>query len=284
MTYTIPPGTPKAAKAATFGRELVKACTARGVPLKELERVTGVGHTSLDNYRRGLILPKVEVARALAAALDAPRLAVLIVLARTFACARKGCARTFVNDTGAPRKYCSPSCLHIAQNLREASRRARRAGQTGDKRTANAATAQLRSGLRIADERAGLLEDAIAAMCTGCEPEGVCRVDDCPLRPFSPLPLEVHRVRGRARTEFEIRQEVGRRPEVIAGRSAAMKAHHADPEYAARHSASLRAAAARQTPDDKAASAAKAKASYPAERRSVVSKRMHAARRETRSA
>lgn len=120
-------------------------------------------------------------------------------------------------------------------------------------------------------------------MCLACEPEGLCRLEDCPLRPFSPLPLEIHALRRQPRTEFAIRSEIGRRPEVRAARSVAMKARHADPEHAARHSASLVAAHARRTPEQKAAAVAKAKASYPAERRSAVSTRMHAARRQAAS-
>lgn len=279
MTFTIPPDSPKAVVAAAFGRELVKACRLRGVPLNELERVTGVGHTTLDHYRRGLSLPKVEVATALAAALDTPRLARMIVEARTHGCARRGCERTFVNDTGAPHRYCSPACLRIEANVRLAGTRRRQAGQTGSKAKANAAVARLKSGLAIADEQIGVLQGAIAAMCRGCEPDGVCRVGDCSLRPFSPLPLERHAVSDQPRTKAEIRSEVGRRPEVRAARSAAMLAHHADPEYAARHLAGLIVAQAKRTPEERAASAAKARITYPAARRSAVSTQMHADRR-----
>jgi len=250
--YTIPPDSPKAVKAAAFGRELIKACRARNVPLKELERVTGVGHTSLDNYRRGLNLPKVEVAVALAHTLDWPKLAEMIVAARTFACARKGCLRTFRNDTGAPHKYCTEMCRRIAENLRMASTRVRQAGQTGSKASANAAVRQLRSAIGIADERAQVVEGAIDAMCRGCEPEGVCRLADCPLRPFSPLPLEAHRQTGRPRTNAEIRVELNRK--AAPARSLAMTAHlAAHPE----HKAVLAAASARRhaemTPADREA-------------------------------
>lgn len=204
MSYTIDPGSPKAVKAAAFGRALVRACHKRNVPLNELSRATGVGHTSLDNYRRGLILPKIEVARTLAAVLDAPELARMIEVARTFECARAGCPKTFRNDTGAPRKYCSDFCRRIAENVRIAQRRARSAGQTGDARTRTAVISNLRAGLRIADERLSLLSGAIEAMCAGCEPEGICRTASCPLRPFSPLPLAIHDVRD-PRTEADIR-------------------------------------------------------------------------------
>ncbi|MHB8398406.1 MAG: helix-turn-helix domain-containing protein [Candidatus Limnocylindrales bacterium] len=204
MSHPIAPGTPKAVKAAAFGRELVKACAARNVPLNELSRATGVSHSSLDNYRRGLILPKVEVGRVLAETLGWPRLAAMIVAARTFECGRAGCSRTFRNDTGAPRRYCSNDCQRIAEKVRAATRNARRAGQTDERRYRNASIATLRSGLRIADERNTLVVGAIDAMCRDCEPEGICQTDGCPLRPFSPLPLAVHRA-GIARTGSAIR-------------------------------------------------------------------------------
>jgi hypothetical protein len=129
--------------------------------------------------------------------------------------------------------------------------RRRRAGQTGDKRTAAAAITRLRSGLAIADERARLLQDAIGAMCRACEPEGVCRDEDCPLRPFSPLPVELHVLRAEPRTEFEVRSQARRRPEAMARQSAAMRAWHADPANRGRRSDQLRAAHARKTPEER---------------------------------
>jgi transcriptional regulator with XRE-family HTH domain len=253
VSYTIPPDSPKAVKALTFGVELVKACKARSIPLKELERATGVGHTSLDNYRRGLILPKVEVARALAAALNWPKLAEMIAAARTVACARSGCRQTFRNDTGAPRKYCSEMCRRIAENLRDASHRRRQAGQTGSKLHANAAMRKLRSGLAIADERGMLLQSAIDAMCRGCEPDGICQVEECPLRPFSPLPLGQHALRSEPRTEFRIRSEA--RAQFRDSQREQMIAWHADPANAAKKAtiaAAHRAHHAAMTPEQKA--------------------------------
>jgi hypothetical protein len=129
----------------------------------------------------------------------------MIVEARTFACARAGCGRTFRNDTGAPRRYCSdvPADRREPPDRRPAARD--RTARPGDARTKARADPAPRGGLAIADERGRLLESAIAAMCAACEPEGVCRIEDCPLRPFSPLPLEIHALRSEPRTEFAIR-------------------------------------------------------------------------------
>lgn len=52
MTHTIPPTSPKAAQAAEFGRELVKACQARDVPLKELDGGSEPTCPSCREFRR----------------------------------------------------------------------------------------------------------------------------------------------------------------------------------------------------------------------------------------
>lgn len=279
MTYTIPPGTPKAAKATAFGRELTKALRARDVPMKEAARAVGIGRTAIDHYRTGTVLPKTATARALADVLDWPALGRIIAEARTFVCARPGCGRTYRHEGGGPRKYCTPACVTQAQAERDASTRLRQAGQTKDGRHRAAATAQLRSAARIADERARVAEDAIAAMCRSCEPEGLCRTAECALRPLSPLPFVDGRD-GVPRTNLAIRREIAARPEVRAGRSAAMRERWADPEYKARLAAVFVSSWANQTPEQRAARIEQARANYPAERRSVTSKRMHAARRE----
>lgn len=280
MTYQVTPGTTKARQALAFGLELHKACTARDVSFNELERKIGVGHTTIWHYRFGHMLPRLARATELAEALDWAKLRELVLKARTRTCARKGCGRTFVNDVGSEaRKYCAPPCRRIAGNLKQAEARARSAGQTGSFQARRAHVQRLRSAVRIADERVQLLTIVIAAMCGDCEPDGLCRTADCPLRLFSPLPLS-DRAQLPVRTLSAIRDEIAHRPSTLAKRSAAMKARHADPVYAARHSASIVAAFAKQTPERKAAGVAKRKASYPAERRSAVSKAMHAARRQ----
>lgn len=156
MTYTITPNTPKAASAAAFGRELDRALAKRDIGRNELWRATGIGRTALDNYRTGSSLPRTEAAAAIATVLDWPELLEIVRRART---------------------------------------RARQAGQTGDGRRRYQEVARLRSGIRVVQERSADQAAAIAAMCAACEPQGVCRTPDCPLRVFSPLPLAVHAVR-----------------------------------------------------------------------------------------
>lgn len=225
MTYVVTPGTPKAESAATFGRELARAIVARNIPRNELWRVTGIGRTALDNYRTGSSLPRTEAASALAAVLEWPRLLEIVAAARTRLCQR--CSRPFRNEGGnmGAKRYCGAACRETAAAEKTASRRNRQAGQTDDNRRRYQAVARLRSGIRIAEGRAAELADAIEAMCRDCEPQGVCRTVDCPLRAFSPLPFKVHET-GEARTMAAIRVELDRK----AGpkRSVAMVRRHAE--------------------------------------------------------
>ena len=193
MTFTIAAGTPKAASAAAFGRELVKALAVRKIPGNEIHRATGIGRTALCNYRVGASLPRTEAAAAMALALEWPKLLEIVQRARTKACLR--CGTPFRNEGGnmGAKKYCTPACRETANAERDASKRARQAGQTGDARRRYQEVALLRSGIRIAQERAVDLAAAIADMCRDCEPQGTCRTPDCALRAFSPLPLAVHR-------------------------------------------------------------------------------------------
>lgn len=226
MTYTLGADSPKKASAITFGRELVKAVETRRIPWNELWRVTGIGRTALDNYRIGASLPRTEAAAALAHVLEWPKLLEIVRKARTRACAR--CQRPFRMEGGnSGRKiYCSPACRDLAGQEAQASRRLRKGGQTDDRRQTAAAIARLRSGIRIAEDRAAELADAIDLMCRGCEPEGLCRTADCPLRAFSPLPFEVHEQQRQPKTMAEIRLEIDRK--AGSKRSIAMVRRHAE--------------------------------------------------------
>jgi hypothetical protein len=88
------------------------------------------------------------------------------------------CGRTFIDDSGSDnRLYCDGRCQKQAERTRadEAREKPRR---------------ETRRGL---DVRIRELQAAIDQMCRECEPEGTCRMEDCPLRPVSPLPLDERR-------------------------------------------------------------------------------------------
>ncbi len=206
MTHIIPAGSPKAASAAAFGRELLRAMTTRSVPRNELWRSTGIGRTALDNYRTGSSLPRTETAAVLASVLDWPKLIEIARAARTKACRR--CSRAFTMESGnlGAKRYCSTACREAQAQDTIAATRTRQAGQTDDNRRRYQALARLRSGIRIAEEQTAALRDAIDRMCGDCEPVGLCRTPECQLRPFSPLPIAVHRS-GDPRTAFQVRRD-----------------------------------------------------------------------------
>ena len=280
MTFTLPPGSPKALKAQVFGRELVRACRARDVGLNELARSIGIGHTALDHYRTGSVLPKTATAHAMAEVLDWPRLAEIIELARTFICDRPGCERTYRHEGGGPRKYCSTDCVRLAETQRMASRRIRQVAHKDDGRLRAAAIAQLRSATRIADERAMAAEIAIGAYCNGCEPEGLCRMAECPLRAFSPLPLVTHAVARRPLTNAEIRVESARK--AAPKRSVAMTRYWSDPAKRTAQSERSRAWHGSRTPEEHEAwvrSATEGQRARPPRDRAAAAQKAWATRR-----
>lgn len=219
VTHVLAVDSPKAAPARAFGRELMRAIEKRGIPRNELWRTTKIGRTALDHYRVGAVLPRTESAAALAAVLEWPRLLEIVAQARTKPCQR--CGRPFTNDGGnqGAKRYCTVSCRDLAAEERLASSRIRSGGQTGDARQTRAAIQRLRSGIRIAEERSRELVDAIDAMCRSCEPQGVCRTADCPLRSFSPLPFRIHGS-GDARTRQEIEEATTQKRWTPAARAA----------------------------------------------------------------
>ncbi len=128
----------------------------------------GMSRSSVTNWRNGRVLPRLETARRLALALEAPGLESLAAELRRRACLVDGVE--FVDDSGSDnRLYCSPSCQDVAQK-----------GRVGVDRRARAA---------VAERRLSVLQRAVDAYCRGCEPSGRCTTPGCDLRPGSPLPL-----------------------------------------------------------------------------------------------
>lgn len=187
MTFEIPVGSLKHDRAIRFGRELVRAMKARDVGSRTLADGAGCGRSAIRAWQEGRMLPRIEMARRLAAALDWPRLASLGVDLRTKRCPIDD--RPFTDDSGSDnRVYCGPSCQRVAEK--------RRIGSTVDKRAANA------------ERRLTIHRQAVETYCGGCEPEGRCVTPDCALRPVSPLPLfdsriAVEPVRSRSRNRWE---------------------------------------------------------------------------------
>lgn len=111
----------------------------------------GVSPTMIQHYRAGRYLPLRDMAQRIAEVLDEPT---LITLAAGDARCRM-CDRP-IPLNGTRRRYCSIECIRL-----------------------------FHKGVTPRQER-DPRQEAIDAMCLGCEPDGICRDDTCALRPFSP--------------------------------------------------------------------------------------------------
>jgi DNA-binding XRE family transcriptional regulator len=187
VSFTIPEHSTKRARAERFGRELKRAMKTRDVGTRTVAEAVGGSRTSVMYWRTGRMLPRLETARKLAAALDWPRIETLALELRRKLCQVDQVA--FVDDSGSDnRVFCSASCQRVAEKLRM--------GSTVDKRAA------------VAERRLSAQQQAVAAYCDGCEPSGRCVTADCALRPVSPLPLvdariDIEPVRSRRRNRWE---------------------------------------------------------------------------------
>lgn len=169
MTYKLSPESPRRAAARAFGVRLRTLMAKRRIGRRRLEKLCGVGDTSIANYRAGLSLPRLESAKAIADVLGDEQLVHIVVDARTYTCPVDG--RRFTYDGEGPRVYCSIDCQRVSEK--------QRAGQN---------VRVVTTGLK---RRLATFAGAVDAMCRSCEPEGQCRTADCPLRAVSPLPLRV---------------------------------------------------------------------------------------------
>lgn len=153
-----------------FSDELRAAMAARGMTGKELARLTGRSNHQIYDIRTEDGAPSLEFAVAMAEALDWDRLAELARDLWRRTCPE--CSTVFYINKGH-QTYCSERCSTGAKNRRRAGRRER----VRDKRL-------LKAHNLIVQYR-----ESVAAYCRGCEPDGICREAECPLRSVSPLPF-----------------------------------------------------------------------------------------------
>ena len=140
-----------------FAALLRSVMTRRQMTASVLSREAGVTEEAISQYLRGRNLPMVSTATRLADVLMDKTLLDFVIRMRTVNCVV--CGQTMVRARHRELLYCSRFC----QNL----------GKKGVGRN-------VRPDPRMA---------AIHEMCRACEPEGICRTFDCPLRAFSPLPF-----------------------------------------------------------------------------------------------
>lgn len=276
MSYTIPDTSPKRAIAIRVGEELTKALEMRDVSLKALSRALGgTSHTKLWQYKRGRILPRLSTALEISEALAWPRIGELVREARSSACHQ--CGRLFVMEGGsANKRYCTGKCRNAALRLRSHMAQAENAEDAPERRLIARLKAELdrvhgkasttihrlevRDAVREFEataphSRARRMQNlvdlhtvAVEAFCNDCEPEGVCRDSDCPLRPVSPLPMSPAR-------EVGIPTKAPGRwasPEAREAQSADMRRRHAeDPDWRERTRRQSTARWAALTPEER---------------------------------
>lgn len=145
-------GGPVSPDHARFASRLRLLQEQRGWTRARLAEQLGVTATMVGYWRAGRYLPQVGMAQLLSEVMGDPRLLTLVQAARTGRCP---CGSTFDREQSR-RQYCPIGCQRRAH---------------------------LKGGAKALDPR----QEAIDAMCRGCEPEGICRDDSCALRPYSPL-------------------------------------------------------------------------------------------------
>lgn len=161
----------KAELAHRFGAALLAARRRRKIGKRAIAIQTGISRNALTEYERGRILPQFASACRIADALGDENLVVVARECRTLPCAI--CAKPFLNDAAANRRYCSEACKDVDRKKR-------------------VGVVPRHSSVRLERELA-LYRPAVAAMCQQCEPSGACRTADCPLRIVSPFPLVLER-------------------------------------------------------------------------------------------
>lgn len=207
MTVRLTENSARGIHAARFGAELSKAMRARGVSNLRLAEASASTKSAIANWKVGGNLPRTDTALRLADVLDWPKLVELARAGRSRPCGR--CERPFVNEGGAPARFCSVACREVDEQLRRrpagslladvvAEELARVSGttrQVARRPLKTALSAYRRSeAKRVArvDKLAAQLvgvQSAVDAMCAGCEPMGLCNDMSCALRPVSPLPM-----------------------------------------------------------------------------------------------
>lgn len=150
---------PLVVSARRFSRALRKALDDQGRLQRDVCAEIGIGRSRMGNWLSGSAMPSQEMADRLADVLCAPALAELVAEARRRPC--DNCGKTFVAAEHSPARYCSMFCRRNQVKQVEGRRDLSRS---------------------VLQRRVALLDHAVAAMCSACEPLGTCRTPDCPLQ------------------------------------------------------------------------------------------------------
>jgi transcriptional regulator with XRE-family HTH domain len=204
MTQPLAAESPRRAAARAFGLRLRRRMRAQRIGRRRLASLAGVASSAVYAWIAGDNLPTLATAARLAEALGDEQLLEIVRAARHGRCAL--CGRSFINEGGGPKRYCSSRCREMADARRRYGSTAspERVLVAGIRVEIGRADGPQASGLaQLVDEyrrrrrsslylerRLRLHEEAIDAMCLSCEPGGRCHTPDCALRAVSRLPLE----------------------------------------------------------------------------------------------
>lgn len=162
----------------SFSTELRRAMTRRGMTCRRLAELVGCDQKTIHEARKPTWHPVHSFALAMAEALDWEYLADLSLAANTRQCAYCGSGFIITRTQGVERKHCSKRC-----QVNDAHRFSRERGRYARQRE------ERERHRKLLDARLTQHQEAVAAFCRECEPEGLCRTAECALRDVSPLPL-----------------------------------------------------------------------------------------------
>lgn len=163
--------------AQKWGRFLLRRIRARGLLLSDVALAVGTQPSAMSEWCRGRKMPQAYYAEAIADAVGDERLWSYWKMLRTKQCGLCGVDFLDLGRNGKAR-YCSEA--HAKLGVKRAARQARGNAYKLD-----------RAALSVHRE-------AVAAYCGDCEPAGICRTPECPLRRVSPLPLSTRSIHPEA--------------------------------------------------------------------------------------
>jgi len=174
-------------KYPTFAAQLRRKMADRRMGVGVLSKALGCNPGSLVQWRNGYRLPTDRMLGGLADILDAPVLVEMALDIRSGDCVE--CGKPFRQHpkAGSQQRFCSHACKSTHNNRLSKER-------TRSSRADRITQAKLRERYALAARDKAMAEAAqrdraIAAFCRSCEWDGVCKMADCELREFSPLPL-----------------------------------------------------------------------------------------------
>lgn len=151
-----------------FSAALRSAMTRRQLVRADVARETGACTTLVKRWMAGACYPDHRTVIALADLLHAPHLVSQSIADRSGTCEACGKA-TMATRGSTPPRFCGHRCMR----------------RTADRRKFDRQGSQERKVLRRSLEEH---REAVAAFCGDCtQGEGLCRDDECLLRPVSPL-------------------------------------------------------------------------------------------------